>query len=548
MGLLAADWTRSAEAGSFTDVLCASCPVIEELAAKDASLAALQEENDVLRAKAAALAEIAFGGSERRGGTGRDDDGDLGDLGDECSGGEGDAGEPPRPAEDSDSEAGGTRRRGQRAGARGHGRGRYDHLEVRVVVHDLDEDDRCCSSCGSLYEQIAGDEVSSEISWRVVVYRIEHRRRRYRRSCSCAASPALVVAPVPAKVIPKGLFTALAIASVLIDKFALARPVNKIIASLSMQGLEVSPGSLAGVLERVGVLLAPLNEAIAARVRSSSWWNCDETSWACFFDPDAPERPDGRKRRWWLWVAKASDATLFVAAPSRAATVLETLLGTGDTSVSGIACSDMYAAYGCLDQLRFTHAWCWAHVRRHIMRAAASVKALGPWADAWLLEIAAMYRSWHARRDGTDDGSALLAAIGAMRARLDTQIAGAESLVPRAYKVITMIDTHWDGLVTFASHPQIAPDNNSAERALRPEVLLRKNCGGSGAPWAAELAGSAFSVIATASQWNLNPLSYLHAYLRACAEAGGKAPHDIARFLPWSANAEDLASWRAPPP
>ncbi|EQD57793.1 Transposase IS66, partial [mine drainage metagenome] len=118
------------------------------------------------------------------------------------------------------------------------------------------------------------------------------------------------------------------------------------------------------------------------------------------------------------------------------------------------------------------------------MRAAASAKALGPWADAWLADIAAMYRAWHARRDGTDDGSALLAAIGAMRARLDAQVAGAESLVPRAYKVITMIDTHWDGLVTFASHPQIAPDNNSAERALRPEVLLRKNCGGSGAPWA----------------------------------------------------------------
>ncbi|EQD62143.1 Transposase, IS66, partial [mine drainage metagenome] len=101
----------------------------------------------------------------------------------------------------------------------------------------------------------------------------------------------LVVAPVPAKVIPKGLFTASAIASVLVDKFALARPVNKIIASLSMQGLDVSPGSLVGVLAKVAVLLGPLNEAIAAHVRSASWWHCDETSWACFFDPDRPRAP-----------------------------------------------------------------------------------------------------------------------------------------------------------------------------------------------------------------------------------------------------------------
>jgi hypothetical protein len=111
-----------------------------------------------------------------------------------------------------------------------------------------------------------------------------------------------------------------------------------------------------------------------------------------------------------------------------------------------------------------------------------------------------------------------------------------------------MIEGHWDGLVSFASHEEIAPDNDSAERVLRPEVLLRKNCGGSGAPWATELAARAFSVIATARQWDLNPLGCLHAYLSACAEAGGKAPEGIERFLPWSASAEDLATWRAPPP
>lgn len=201
-----------------------------------------------------------------------------------------------------------------------------------------------------------------------------------------------------------------------------------------------------------------------------------------------------------------------------------------------------------MDQLRFTHAWCWAHVRRHIIRAAKSAKVLGPWADAWLADIAAMYAAWHARRAGSDDGAALTAAIAAMRARLDGQVAGAELLVPRAAKVVEMIERHWGGLVTFATHRHIAPDNNAAERALRPEVLLRKNCGGSGAPWAAELAATAFSVIATAGQANLNPLSYLNAYLSACAEAGGKPPLDIARFLPWSASPEDLAAWRAPPP
>ena len=76
-------------------------PAFEELAAKDAALAALHEENDVLRAKMAALAEMAFGGSERRGAQGRDGEGGLGDLDDGCSGGGEDGEEPwgrPRAA------------------------------------------------------------------------------------------------------------------------------------------------------------------------------------------------------------------------------------------------------------------------------------------------------------------------------------------------------------------------------------------------------------------------------------------------------------------
>ena len=97
-------------------------------------------------------------------------------------------------------------------------------------------------------------------------------------------------------------------------------------------------------------------------------------------------------------MAKSADATSFVAAASRAVSVLDALLGADDTSVTGIVCSDMYAAYGCLDQLRFTHAWCWVHVRRDIIRAAKSAKVLDPWAGAW-----------HARRAGTG----LTAAIAA---------------------------------------------------------------------------------------------------------------------------------------
>ena len=157
-----------------------------------------------------------------------------------------------------------------------------------------------------------------------------------------------------------------------------------------------------------------------------------------------------------------------------------------------------------------------------------------------------MYAAWHARRDGIDDGSRLEEVVATMRAQLSEQLATPELAAPAA-KVLAMMDSHWAGLVVFVAHREIAPDNNAAERVLRSEVLGRKNYGGSGMPWAADLAASAFSVFATIAQWRLNPLSYLSDYLTACANEGGRAPAELGSFLPWSASSEHLERWRSPP-
>ncbi len=82
---------------------------------------------------------------------------------------------------------------------------------------------------------------------------------------------------------------------------------------------------------------------------------------------------------------------------------------------------------------------------------------------------------------------------------------------------------------------------------MRSPVLGRKNYSGSGAPWSAELAASSFSLIATAAQWDINPVTYFSEYFSACALAGGAPPADISLFLPWEATGTDLARWRAPP-
>ncbi|NEP59114.1 MAG: transposase, partial [Symploca sp. SIO2G7] len=50
---------------------------------------------------------------------------------------------------------------------------------------------------------------------------------------------------------------------------------------------------------------------------------------------------------------------------------------------------------------------------------------------------------------------------------------------------------------TFLSYPEVKPDNNDAERALRPIVVHRKVSGGARSDWGAQLVAQMFSFLET---------------------------------------------------
>ena len=208
----------------------------ESLAAENATLArtvAVQREQiTALKQRVVTLSRILFGTSSEKGEPGGPEAGG----GDDSRGDGGQAGE-------------GSRRRGQRPGSAGHGRRRHEHLEAEEQVHDVPEGERRCPRCGRAYE-LFGEDVSEQVSWQVRVWRIVHRRRKYARCCRCPV-PAVVTAPAPAALIARGLFTTEFCVNLLIAKYALGLPFNRVIAMLSFQGLEVAPGTLAGVARRL---------------------------------------------------------------------------------------------------------------------------------------------------------------------------------------------------------------------------------------------------------------------------------------------------------
>ena len=156
-----------------------------------------------------------------------------------------------RPAPRRDDVAGGgvaagseQRCRGQRKGARGHGRRDYSHLPTREEIHDVPEGERVCPRCGAGYARFA-EECCEQIDWQVQVSRVVHRRPTYRRTCRCPVRGVLV-APPPPKAIAKGRFTTGFLARLLVEKFVLGRPAHRIIAALGHDGLHLAEGTWPG--------------------------------------------------------------------------------------------------------------------------------------------------------------------------------------------------------------------------------------------------------------------------------------------------------------
>jgi len=526
----------------------------EALAGRDAEIARQSAELERVSAALAVLQRMVFGDSSERS-----------------------RAEPPAPQDEGGGAPGGTggnKGRPRGPGARA-GRRDYSRLPRVEVVWDF-EGGYCCPECGTPFTALGSDHVTELLDWQVIVRVAAHCRRRYRRACGCRV-PATVTAPGPPKAIGKGLFSNGFIAMLLTERFVAGRSMNSLVTGLGRQGAEISPATLAGTCAQAGALLVPLADAITERSRGSWHLHADETTWRVF----AP-REGGGPAKWWLWVFIGPDTVCFVMEPTRAGAVLARHAGideetgqlTGDEDGgprSLVISSDFYKVYESAGKKAdgLVNLFCWAHVRRHFVRAGdANPQQLRYWTDAWLERIRDLYAAhdglmaaWQGAAAPAPRGKEqAAAALDSAYAAWDQALAvidearkkqmAAPGLAEPAKKALATLDREWDGLIAHRDYPMASLDNNAAERQIRGPVVTRKNAGGSRNGDTARNAAVIWTVTATARMAGLNVPAYLTAYFDECGRNGGKplAGRALERFLPWNASPEDLRTWAQPPP
>ena len=224
-------------------------------------------------------------------------------------------------------------------------------------------------------------------------------------------------------------------------------------------GVELSTGSVDGIVHRAGEALAGPYTQLEQRIKSASVVNIDETGW----------KTAGERRT--LWGALSSQTAVFRIAPGRHAFEAKTLLGE---HFAGIVCSDRWRGYDYLDPGQ--RQLCWAHLLRDLTAHSEGMADQQQFGAAGLAIAHELFAAWDSyRQDG--DRARLQAETAPLEDRLRALLEQAARTSPRTKyhrQFAKNLLKRWPALWTFTHTDRVEPTNNHAERGLRGAVIYRK--------------------------------------------------------------------------
>ena len=259
---------------------------------------------------------------------------------------------------------------------------------------------------------------------------------------------------------------------ILYARYRLRMPMAKIKESLSdLHNFEISEGEIAEKLKESESLFGKEHQAIIELIKQAKAVHADETGW----------RMDGRN--WWLWVFTTEQGTRYVIEDSRGKGVAQEALGSKEDRV---VISDGYAAY---QNLSGDKQQCWVH----LLRAA---KGTSPSLYDGLAQLYQKLVQELEKPISDRDPPWFAEQLQALAHNAYPE--------PEAIKTQQRIIKHQEPLLTCLRYDHVLPENNPAERAIRPQVVMRKIFGGSRSLAGAKAHEVNSSVIETLMKRNPN--------------------------------------------
>lgn len=377
--------------------------------------------------------------------------------------------------------------------------------------------------------EVIGEDVTEILMLKEVNLAVKIIRRPI-----CKSKEQIIQAPIPARIIQKGMVDESVIAHIINEKVQHHTPLYRQTKKFKQQGLSfVKKSNIENWFKKGVDALVPLYNLHEEQIMKQDYLQVDESSIKVL----SKNKP-GSTHRGQMWVANAPDskAVLFKYDPSRSMEAGSIFL---DLFSGSYLQSDGYSAYEKIAKLKQAELiYCAAHARRKF-KEALDKKEHPKLCEQGLLfyqELYALERSF--KQDNLDHDQRLkhrkqlaVPIFEKFKAWLEKQMNNQEILPDdRLGKAITYTYKRWDGLKKYCEDGRLEIDNNLVENTIRPLALGRKNYLFAGSDYGAQNLAICYSLVNTCLKNNINPSKYLCWVLKKIA--ANKVNYEAVKWLP----------------
>lgn len=348
-----------------------------------------------------------------------------------------------------------------------------------------------------------GEEVTEELDWKPARF----IKRLYIRP-KYANAERIVIAPLPARLIEKGLPGAGLFTHVIVSKYEDHVPLfRQERIYRERHGVNLSRQTLCGWVAAAADWLAPIYREMKAGLLARDYLQADETP-IRYLDADVK----GKSQSGWLWTySQPKGDVVFEWQISRSREGPRAFL----KSFRGKLQTDGYGVYESLARERGEELiliGCWAHVRRGFHEALGEGRAV-----AWIVgQIGQLYAVEKQLRE-QPAGPKLRAAMRTWQSRpiLDrlcrAMVAVRRRVLPKSLlgQAIDYALGRWETLTRYVVDGRLEIDNNLCENAIRPTAVGKKNFLFIGHPEAGQRSAVIYSVLGSCRRHGINPAEYL---------------------------------------
>ncbi|RLD31657.1 MAG: IS66 family transposase [Bacteroidetes bacterium] len=406
----------------------------------------------------------------------------------------------------------------------------------KIIVHDIAASDKICG-CGHELVKV-GEEITERLQ--IIperVYVEQHVRPKWAcRHCEGSGdeeNPVFRIATTPPTMIPGSIVTAGLLAFIFVNKFVDHLPFYRQEKRFERIGVHISRQNMSNWSLKVYETLKPLEKLLKQEAKAGPYIQMDETPLQVMGEKG---RADTSKS--YMWLARGgppeTPVIYYNYQETRKAQFIKDLL----EDYHGYIQSDGYKGYesALKGNKDIIHVGCLAHARREFFDATKASKKAGS-AHIALKKIANIYHKEKELKNLELENDELLKRrkdevkplLDGFKEWLDDK---SQKVRPSSEtgKAIRYTLGQWNKIIKYIECAELTPDNNAAERSIKPFVVGRKNWLFSGSPSGANASALLFSLIETAKVNDLNPYGYLKWIFEETPLI--KSEKDFEKFLP----------------